>query len=550
MDYGSGNEVGANTADRPGTSGIVRAASGMAVGSLLSRVTGFIRQILLAAVLGSTLVADGYNVARTLPNQIYELLLGGALTSVFVPLLVRAQARDEDGGEVYAQRLLTLTTIVLAAASVLAVVIAPLLVWVQNIGPDRPHYVLTTVLAALLLPGILFYGIGALLGAILNSRGLYAAPAWAPVLNNLVVIVVSIALIYMGNGEAPTVDVFSTDQILVLGLGTTFGIVVQTVALWPAMRKAGFRWKWRMQWRGVGLSEVAGLGMWVVGYVAISQIGVVVTTRLAQAVPGGYTEFTIANLLFQTAYGVLGVSILTALMPRLSRAAAAGDIPMVKEYLATGTRLSAIVLLPATTGLLLLGIPMTLLFFDVGAFAANDASDVGIALAASGFGLLPFAIVMLQLRVFYAVKDGKTPTLINVGVVGVKVVLSIISAYLPASLLVDGLTVANSASFVVGMVLGDYLLRRSFGPLGNRAVYAALGKIFAASLIAMVIALPVYLGVGLLFGDTGKPAILLAIIVTSVVGIAVYTWLCVVFGIPEMRSLLGAIRRKLGRRGA
>jgi putative peptidoglycan lipid II flippase len=469
-----------------------RASGVMAVASLVSRVTGFVRQLALVTVLGLGVVNDSYTVANTLPNIVYELLLGGVLTSVMVPLLVRAQTEDADGGEAYTRRLLTVAGVALALATLAAMVAAPLLTRLylgDGDGPANPQ--LATAFAWLLLPQIFFYGLGALLGALLNTRGVFGPFAWAPVLNNVVVLGVLAVFAAMPGRISLDPVRMSEPKLLVLGLGTTLGIVVQALVLLPAVRRTGFRyrplWGWDRR-----LGETGGLAVWVVAYVLIGQAGYVVTTRVAAAAaPGSVAIYANAWLLLQVPYGVLGVSLLTALMPRMSRAAAEGRTADVVADLALGTRLSAVLLLPVSVLLTLFGTAVGVALFSLGAGAAGGGSErLGAALAASAFGLLPFAVVMLQLRVFYALTDSRTPTLLQLVIVGVKVPLLLAAPSLfPPERVVLGLVAANGASFVVGAVLGQVLLHRRLGRLGTATVLAALARMAVAAGLAGLVAL-------------------------------------------------------------
>ncbi len=324
----------------------------MAVASATSRGTGFLRSIAITAAIGLGGVGDAYSTANNLPNIVYELLLGGVLTSVIVPLLVHAQHRDSDGGEAYAQRLVTLAIVTLTAATVVAVIAAPLLIALYGINGDDPNQAaLANLLARLLLPQMIFYGLGAMLGAILNTRGVYGPPAWVPVLNNMIVIVTAGVFLIMPGPKTLNVDTITLAQVLVLGIGTTLGIIVQGLALVPAAHKVGFRFRWRMGVRGVGLREAGTLALWVVGYVVVSQIGYAVITRLANSAGEesgiGYAVYVNASLLFQTPYGIAGVALLTALLPRMSRAAAAGNNRGLVSDFSLGSRLTALALFPS-----------------------------------------------------------------------------------------------------------------------------------------------------------------------------------------------------------
>jgi putative peptidoglycan lipid II flippase len=469
-----------------------RSSSLMALGSLASRITGFLRQVALFTVLGATVLNDSYTLANTLPNIVYELLIGGALSSMMIPLLVRAQREDPDGGEAYTRKLITLAGAALLVATAAGLLAAPLLTRLylggQTTSTADPQ--LATMLAYMLLPQIFFYGLGALLGAVLNSRGSFGAFGWAPVLNNVVVLgVVGVYLVVPADA-----------RLLVLGVGTTLGIAAQTLVLVPAARWVGFRYRPQWGW-DPRLTRAAGLGGWAVLYVLIGQAGLIVTTRVATGADGGaFAIYTNAWLLLQVPYGVLGVSLLTALMPRLSRAAAEGRTGDVVADLGLGGRLASVLLVPISVLLTVFGTPVGIALFGLRAGNLDGASQLGAALAVSAFGLLPFALTMLQARVFYALTAHRTATLVQLCTVAAKIPLMLACpALLAPEDVVLGLAVANSASFVVGAVLGQLLLRRMLGrvPTGEvlgtagRALLAgAAGMLLAAGVVALLAAGP------------------------------------------------------------
>ena len=293
--------------------------------SLVSRITGFVRTILLLAALGIAGVGNAYNSGNNLPNMIYELLLGGVLSSVLIPLLVHAQEEDEDGGVAYTQRLLSIATAALGVMTLAAVAAAPLIA--AAFVPAGSQRELTSIFATLLLPEIFFYGLGAMFTSVLNIRHIYKPGAWSPVLNN-VIMIATIGVFWLLPGP-DTLDPASITnaQILVIGIGTTLGIAGQALVLIPALRRTGFDWQWRFRARpgeAGRLKEVGSLAGWVLGYVVVSQVGVTFIQVVGNH-NGGFTVFTNADLLFQMPYGILVVSLLTAIMPRLSRAAVRGD---------------------------------------------------------------------------------------------------------------------------------------------------------------------------------------------------------------------------------
>lgn len=552
LDPGLVAEPTAAPTAKPSAPSLGRASRTMAIASAASRLTGFVRSLAIAAAIGVLLVGDAYNTANTLPNIVYELLLGGVLTSVVVPLLVHAQERDPDGGEQYTQRLLTVTLAALAGATLLATLAAPLLTraYVPDTGAKAD---LTTFFAYLLLPEIFFYGLGAMIGAVLNTRGVFGAPAWAPVLNNIVVIVVAGMFLVFTRDAGPRItQSLTTAEVLMLGIGTTLGIVVQAIVLLPALRRTGFRWRLRLDVRGARLGEAGGLAVWVVGYVVVSQVGYFVQVRAANGVAAGQpgqAVLTFSSLLFQMPYGILGVSLLTALMPRMSRAAARGDRASVLSDLSLGARLSALALLPVTALFVVLGPAIGTVVFGHGRTAVDEARDIGTVLAVSAFGLVPFAITMLQLRVFYAVKDARTPTWINVGMVGVKVVLSLLAVLLLDDRhLIAGLMVATSLSYVAGAVAGELLLRRRFGRLDTARTVRASAGFLVLSVAAGLAAWAVLALVAGWLG-TGVLASLLAVLLGSAAAAGVLVLLAATLRSAELDDVLRGLRGRPAAQG-
>ncbi|PZS22988.1 MAG: murein biosynthesis integral membrane protein MurJ [Pseudonocardiales bacterium] len=471
---------------------LARASGSMAVATVVSRVTGLVARLLLAAALGFGVLNDSYNIANELPNMVYELLLGGVLSSVAIPVLVRAQRTDADGGHAYAQRLLTMSTVALVLGTIGAVAAAPLLIRLSVTSGPHASPALATAFAYLLLPEILFYGLAALVGAVLNSRGVFGPPAWAPVANNLVVIGVIGAYALTPGRISLHPGLMGDAKLWVLGVGTTLGIVVQAAVLLPALRRSGFRWRWRWGW-DPRLSSFGGLAGWVALYVLAGQLGLVITYRIASATAsGGVSTYAYAWTLLIVPYGVLGNSVLTALMPRISRGAADGKIDEVVADLSLGTRMSALLLLPISALLTVAGAQVAIVLFSYGHSDLAQADRLGHTLAASAFGLLPYAVVLLQLRVFYALGDARTPTMIMALMVAGKIGLSLLApVVLAPQQVVIGLAAANSASFVIGGAAGQVWLWHRLGSLHTRRVAGAVVRIAVAAGVAAAVGLVV-----------------------------------------------------------
>ncbi|HEY8301673.1 MAG TPA: murein biosynthesis integral membrane protein MurJ [Jatrophihabitans sp.] len=517
----------------------------MALASLISRITGFLRSALLVAALGVHSVGDAYNLGNNFPNMVYELLLGGVLSSVLVPLLVNAQEDDADEGVSYTQRLLSLATVALGAVTLLAVLSAPVIAaGFVDAGPQRS---LTSLFATLLLPEIFFYGLGAMFMAVLNIRHSYGPGAWAPVLNNVVMIVTIAVFFVLPGPHVLTPSSMTTTQVVVLGVGTTLGIAAQALVLVPALRRTGFHWRWRFRAapNEIGrMREVGQLAGWVLCYVVASQIGVTVIAAV-----GGhnkaFTIFTQADLLVQMPYGILVVSLLTALMPRLSRAAAREQHDEVIADLGLGARLSAIALVPITAGLIVLGQSLTIVLFAHGQTSLAGGRLIGTALAASAFGLFPFALVMLQLRVFYAMRDGRTPTLINVFMVATKIAIVLVCSHLfdDTARIAVSLTVATSASYVVGAVVGHICLTRRLGGLGFGRVADTVARVSLASVAGGAAAFAVGLALRSALGD-GRIAAVSTLVLGAAVGVAVLALVMWRLRISEVQDMVALVRRR------
>lgn len=530
--------TGITSAHSPSLAG---ATSSMAVATLTSRITGFVSKAMLAWVIGFGVVNDSYTLANQLPNIIYELLLGGVLTSVVVPLIVRAAREDADNGLAYVQRLVTVAAVLLGVATSIAVAAAPLIVWIYQGDGEAANATLATAFAYLLLPQIIFYGLGALFGAILNANGVFGPPAWAPVANNLVVIAtLGVYVLLPGEISLDPVRMGSL-KLLVLGLGTTLGIAVQAAILLPALRRIGFRFRWRWGWDS-RLSQAGRLVLWVVGYVLVSQLGFIATTRAAlEGDEGSLVTYAYAWMLFQLPYGVLGVSLLTAILPRMSRSAAEGDIPGVVSDLSLGSRYSTVLLMPVAVLLTVAGQAIGVALFSFGASDVAEASRLGLALAVSAFGLVPFAVTMLQLRVFYAMADARTPTLIMLGMTAFKVPLLLACPLLLEPFyVVLGLTFVNSLSFVVGAIIGQVWLRVRLGPVRTRQMLVTVGRTLLAALPAVGAAL----GVQALVGLDGVAGAWLSLLLSSLVVGVVMVGMLLVLRSPELR---GAVRPLVNR---
>jgi putative peptidoglycan lipid II flippase len=521
-------------------SSLGRASGSMLIASVFSKTTGFARNLVIAWVIGLSMTADAYNAANTLPNQVYELLVGGVLTSVMVPVLVRAHHDDADGGMAYAQRLLTMATVVLVGITALAVLASPLLTaLVVDDSTGRANPALTTAFAYLLLPQILFYGLSALFTAVLNAKHVFGVTVWAPVLNN-VILLITFGIYPLLPGEMTLNPVRMNDaHLLVLGIGSTLGVVGQALVLLPPMFRAGFRFQWRWGWDR-RFSEFGRLASWTIGYALLAQVGVVVVTNVATA-NSGLAIYNNVWLLVQLPYGVIGFSLITAILPRMSRAAARQQVQEIKDDLSLANRLCAVTMLPLSALLTVLGPSVGIALFSVGK-GHEDAGRLGLALAVAAFGALPYAVTLIQLRVFYAMNDARTPTLIMILMMAVKVSLSYFApTVLSPEHVVYALTFVNSLTFVVGWLAGEICLRAKLGRIGSAALLSTVTKSLVAALAAAGTALLVH---GLM--PSGVSGAWLSLLAGGLAGMGVALGVLALLGSPELRPVMRRLSRLTG----
>ncbi|MFF4424073.1 murein biosynthesis integral membrane protein MurJ [Streptomyces sp. NPDC001549] len=475
----TGTDTGTRAAAAPGAAGaspgktsVLRSGALMAAGSIVSRATGFIRSAVVVAALGTGLLGDGYAVANTVPNIIYMLLIGGALNAVFVPELVRAAKEHADGGSAYTDRLLTACTAALVALTTVAVLAAPLIVSLYT-DYDGAQASTTVALARYCLPQILFYGLFTLLGQVLNARGRFGAMMWTPVLNNLVIIGVFGLFLYLSHDAAAGLTAADTR---LLGLGTTLGIVIQALALVPSLRAARFRWRPRFDWRGSGLGRPLRNAGWLVMLVLTNQIAYWVVTRLSTttgqhavdaglAGGAGYTAYSNAYQLWIVPQGIITVSLVTALMPRMSAAATEGDLGAVRRDISYALRSSAALVVPAAALFAALAPWVMGSVFEYGRTGAADIEVMAGILIAFAPGLIAYSAQYVLSRGFYALSDTRTPFFLNLVIAALTAGLSAAAYFLLSPRwAVTGMAAASSIAFLAGAAVTAYTLTRRLGP--------------------------------------------------------------------------------------
>jgi len=548
----AGQSAAAGGADA-GSSSLLRSSGVMAMGTIASRITGFVRSAILIYAIGTHDLGNAYNLANTIPNIVYNLALGGILTSVVVPLLVNAAKRDRDRGEAYDQRIFTLGVLALGGITVVATLAAEPIasLYASNIGSPAAYH-LTVIFAYFFIPQIFFYGVSSLAGAILNARGSFAAPMWTPVINNVVVIVVGLAFMVTA-GVNQTPETITAAQVQLLGIGTTLGIVLQTAGLVPSLRRVGFRWHPRHDFRHAEVSEIGRMSGWMFGYVLTTQIAFLVTTRVAnaagarvsqQAAGAGIAAYSNAYMLFQLPYAIVGISVITALLPRMSAHASERRYGLVSGDFSTAARLASVIVAPAALILAVLGTPLAEGVFGYGSTSIASARYVGEIFAVFSLGLLPFTLFQLQLRVFYAMHDSRTPALISVVTMVINITANLLAlALLPPQHVVAGLGAGFGLASLVGSIIAWLVLSRRLGGLDGRRVGSALLRMNLAAIPGAIFAIAVSVMVGAVIPG-GRIAALVTVALGGSGAMLLYVLFAKAFGVAELDELTASLHAR------
>ena len=514
----------------------------VALGTLLSRLTGFARFALLVA-LTHTNLSDAYNVANNVPNMLYELVLGGVLTATLIPLFTeQADSDDREGTSAVVSTALLATL----ALTVVAFVASPLIVRLLTVAsPGTPADVaqlrsVATYFAFWFAPQILFYGVTFLATGLLNARRRFFAAAWAPVLNNVIVIVALALMARAVRGERSLATATTGSSLrLWLAVPTTAGIVAMAVSLLPALARAGVRLRLRLRpdRRHPAVQRVLRLSRWTAGYVVANQLALFAVTALTKPGTGGSTAYFLAFLILQLPIGLLAMSVTTTFTPELARARQARDRNAFVGTFTVGARALAVVLLPAAAGLVALARPVVAVVLEHGSYRAASAEVTAHALAAFAVGMPFLAGYLYLMRGFYAHDDTRSPFVINLveNVLNIAVGLALVGRFG-----VPGLAWSFTAAYALAASLALRVLDWKVRGVGLRALLAALARL---AVPAVVCGEAAWLASRLVGSDRGLGA-LARLVVGTVVGAVVYAAGLVFVRAPELGQL-----RRLARRG-
>jgi putative peptidoglycan lipid II flippase len=560
---------------RPGEgSSVLGSSAVMAAGTVVSRLSGFVRTTLLAAALGTQLHADVFNIANTIPNMLYILLAGGIFNAVLVPQLIRSMKSDPDGGEGYTNRIITLAALFLAGVTAVLVLAAPLVMRVlldgsfyePGLAAQRESVI---DFARYCLPQVFFYGMFVLVGQVLNARGSFGPMMWAPIANNVISVAVLVAyLVTIGAAEgSERCAGYAPGAELLLGLGSTLGIAVQLLVLLPYLRRAGFSFRPRFDFRGSGLGHTLRLGIWTVLFVVVNQIAYTVVVRIAsggtaaaaasscaagaQEAGTGYTVYSSAFLLIMVPHSIATVSLATAMLPRLSAFAADGRLAELGRGVAQTLRTTYALIIPFAALLPVVALDVSNILFKYGAASATY-EDYALPLSFFAVGLFFFTSHYLVLRGFYALEMTRAAFWVQCVIAVVNILLAVaLTRDIDPADTAPRLVLAYTGAYAVGAVVSYAVLRRIVGGLQTgRLVQFGVRMLIAVGISTGAAALVAWLLRTWWAGPAGgfdKPEAVVALLVVGLVDVVCYLALARMLRITEVTDVLGVLTRRLRR---
>ena len=531
--------------EREGRDWIVRGAAAISLATAASRVTGFVRVVVVAAAMGTTFLANTYQTANTAPNLLFELVAAGVLTSVFVPTFVDYLVKEErEAGWRAANALFSVALVGLIALSLLLAWAAPALMRLLTLGVEdaslRAQEIdLGTRFLRLFAPQVVFYGAGMIITGALHAHRRFALPAIAPIANNLVVICVYLAYAAMRGDRPPEVGGITSGEVLVLGLGTTMGVVAMTICLLPGLRTIGWRMRFDLSPSHPAVARATRLGVWALGYAGGYQAGLIVVLLLANGVEGGVAAYQWAYTFFYLPHALFGAPIFHVLFPAMAEHAARGESTELLARLREGLSALAFILVPIAAVLVVEAEPIARATLEFGVMTTEGADLVARVMAAFALGLPTYSAFLVLTRAYYALQDARTPTLVNAGTIAVA---SGTGAFffttLPEPWAVAGLALGHSLAFGGGaLVLGRALSRR-VGAVGGPMLSAAVTRAVAFTGLA----LPAMLVARWVIPEDGRTAAIANFLIVAAIGAAVYVFAMVRAKAPELARLRGALR--------
>ncbi len=527
--------------------GLGRASTLMASGSMVSRALGVVRNALQIACIGGTGAAsDAFATANTLPNIIFNLLSTGLLTAILIPQITRAMRRGEDGRKAI-DSLLTLAFAAVGVVTLAAVLLTgPLIVAMGLTGPARD---LGIAFAYLCLPQIFFYGAYAIWSQVLNVHGRFGITMWTPALANVVQIGGMVFFLSRYLGKAPA-DRWTPEMVAVLAGTFTLGVALQALGLLPALRGSGFRWRPSLKVRGHGFRTAARVGAWMIASVAVSTIGGVITQAAINLVSGraratsveqhvaGVQVYQTAFMYFMVPHGIITVSLLTAMFPRLARSAQREDLAALRADVTRGVTLPALAMVPLSFAAVALAVPGIAVLTP--SFTAEDVRGAALAFSLMALGLFPYGVVYLQQRYCMAREDGRTMWLFQLVVTGIQVLAAGAILVLPDAAGVPVVSAGQTLGNMIAAVAFLVFAQRQLGGLPLRRLGTLTGRLALASVPPAALAWGLTTWMTGVLGHGMIPA-LIALATGGLAFVGVFALLAHLFRIEELIELAGRV---------
>lgn len=550
---------------------LARSSLVMVGGSFASRALGVVRAALLTAIIGTLAAGDAFNLANTLPNVFYLLAAGGILNAVLIPALTRAM-KLEDGGREFTDRVVTVALVAMAAITLLVVLGAGLFVSLLSGDRGADFERLALAFSFICLPQIFFYGAFALFGQILNAKNRFGAFAWAPFIANVFAVIG--LLIFIALYPAPQVvtaqgqpiprgpEDWTAPMIWLFAGSATVSVIAQAAWLLPALYRTGFRYRPRWGLRGVGLGGVSRLAVWAFVGLAVSQVGFFITQwvlNTAAARSGrppddplrATSVYAVAFTIFMLPHAFIAVSIITALFPRLSKAAADDDVPALKSDFRRGLLLPLVANVPVMVFVMVAATPIVALLAP--GIDGPSIELASIVLVVMILGIVPFGVDLLCYRVFFALEDGRSPLLMQVVLTAISLTGGIITLFVEPkwaiAIVAAGQTIGNVASSATGVML----LKRRFGLLGLAEIVNSTARIGVAAAGAGLLAWGTMTVLSPILGDPTAPSSVvdrlfssgIVLAFTGMLFVIVYLALAHAMHVREVRDVADMVRRRV-----
>lgn len=530
------------------SSGLARASTLIAAGTLVSRITGLVRTIVLVTAIGAIgQASDAFGIANQLPSTVLALISTGLLTGVIVPRVVSVSAQA-DGGRLFLPKLLTVGASILFVATALSMLTAPWLVWMLAGNFTPAQSAMATTFAYWCLPQIFFYGMFALVGESLNARRIFTPYAWAPVINNLVSIAGFGLFIVLYGSDRSSMEGWDSTQIALIGGTATLGIVMQTVLLLIVWRRSGIPLRLDFRWRGVGFGSMSKLATWTFAMVLVSVVAGVIQQRVISAASGEYASIAVwsnAWLIYMVPYALIVLSIGTPYFTRISEHADARREGEALSDAGTAIRTLGLFIVIAAAALMVSAAPASRIFTN----QTSDALAAAPVLIAFLVALTPMAVLFVIQRMFYAYGDTRTPFFFTLFQGSVIVALTVAAIGVPKEYLTATVAAVQTLAGILQLILATWLLRRKLGPLGLRRSLLALLRFTAAAIPAAAAGYGVYMLSG---GDTGwmlqdKIFGTAGTALICIVSLVIYVLILFATRAPEIKFAVDLLRARFSR---